>query len=59
MLGPIPILAGSDPKSALLKIRNCPGHIGSLGNGIQTWIGNHREDVKREASELADVCKLI
>ena len=40
MLGPIPILVGSDPKSALLMMRNCPGHHASLGNGIQTWIGN-------------------
>ncbi len=45
MIGPIPVLVGSDPKTALLMML-ISLVIMLVWRWIQTWIGNRREDVK-------------
>ena len=52
------ILVGSDPKTALLIVLIALVIMLVLDTGIQTQIGNRREDVNT-ASALADVCELI
>ena len=51
-------MVGSDPKTALLIVLIALVIMLVLDMGIQTQIGNRREDVNT-ASALADVCELI